>query len=154
MDSDENIAPALDEALKRRGYTELTPVQTAVLAKELKGADLLVSAQTGSGKTLAFGLNIAPTLLQDAKKLEHSSVPLALVVTPTRELAMQVKTELAWLYNDAHAVVTTCVGGMDIRAERRALQNGAHIVVGTPGRLRDHIAVSYTHLTLPTILLV
>ena len=139
MDNGDNIAPALDDALKRRGYTELTPVQTAVLAKELKGADLLVSAQTGSGKTLAFGLNIAPTLLQSAKKLERSLVPLALVVTPTRELAMQVKTELEWLYSDARAAVTTCVGGMDIRAERRALQYGAHIVVGTPGRLRDHI---------------
>ena len=77
MDNGDNIAPALDDALKRRGYTELTPVQTAVLAKELKGADLLVSAQTGSGKTLAFGLNIAPTLLQSAKKLERSLVPLA-----------------------------------------------------------------------------
>ena len=139
MKNDKDIVPALYQALKKRGYTELTPVQTAVLAKELRDADLLVSAQTGSGKTLAFGLNIAPTLLQGAKNFEYSPAPLALVVAPTRELAMQVKTELEWLYNDARASVTTCVGGMDIRDERRALQRGSHIVVGTPGRLRDHI---------------
>ena len=139
MNNDKDIVPALYQALKKRGYTELTPVQTAVLAKELRDADLLVSAQTGSGKTLAFGLNIAPTLLQGAKNFEYSPAPLALVVAPTRELAMQVKTELEWLYNDASASVTTCVGGMDIRDERRALQRGSHIVVGTPGRLRDHI---------------
>jgi ATP-dependent RNA helicase DeaD len=139
MNNHEGIVPALYQALNERGYTELTPVQTAVLAKELTAADLLVSAQTGSGKTLAFGLNIAPTLLQGAKSFEYAPAPLALVVAPTRELAMQVKTELEWLYINTRALVTTCVGGMDIRNERRALQRGSHIVVGTPGRLRDHI---------------
>jgi ATP-dependent RNA helicase DeaD len=62
----EGVIPALNEALTKRGYTELTPVQTAVIAKELKDSDLLVSAQTGSGKTVAFGLNMAPTLLDGA----------------------------------------------------------------------------------------
>ena len=135
----EGVVPALNEALSKRGYTELTPVQTAVIAEELKESDLLVSAQTGSGKTVAFGLNMAPTLLDGAEKFEHSSVPLALVVAPTRELAMQVKAELEWLYAKTSALVATCVGGMDMRNERRTLQRGAHIVVGTPGRLRDHI---------------
>jgi len=135
----DGVVPALNEALNRRGYTELTPVQTAVIAEELKESDLLVSAQTGSGKTVAFGLNLAPTLLDGAEKFEYSPVPLALVVAPTRELAMQVKAELEWLYAKTSALVATCVGGMDMRNERRALQRGAHIVVGTPGRLRDHI---------------
>ena len=135
----EGVVPALNEALTKRGYTELTPVQTAVIAEELKDSDLLVSAQTGSGKTVAFGLNMAPTLLDGAEKFEHSPVPLALVVAPTRELAMQVKSELEWLYANTSALVATCVGGMDMRNERRTLQRGAHIVVGTPGRLRDHI---------------
>ena len=133
------VVPALNEALTKRGYTELTPVQTAVIAEELKDSDLLVSAQTGSGKTVAFGLNMAPTLLDGAEKFGHSPVPLALVVAPTRELAMQVKSELEWLYANTSALVATCVGGMDMRNERRTLQRGAHIVVGTPGRLRDHI---------------
>ena len=135
----EGVIPALNEALSKRGYTELTPVQTAVIAEELKDSDLLVSAQTGSGKTVAFGLNMAPTLLDGAEKFEHSPVPLALVVAPTRELAMQVKAELEWLYAKTSALIATCVGGMDMRNERRTLQRGAHIVVGTPGRLRDHI---------------
>jgi ATP-dependent RNA helicase DeaD len=135
----EGVIPALNEALSKRGYTELTPVQTAVIGEELKDSDLLVSAQTGSGKTVAFGLNMAPTLLDGAEKFEHSPVPLALVVAPTRELAMQVKAELEWLYAKTSALIATCVGGMDMRNERRTLQRGAHIVVGTPGRLRDHI---------------
>jgi ATP-dependent RNA helicase DeaD len=135
----EGVIPALNETLSKRGYTELTPVQTAVIADDLKDSDLLVSAQTGSGKTVAFGLNMAPTLLDGAEKFEHSPVPLALVVAPTRELAMQVKAELEWLYAKTSALIATCVGGMDMRNERRTLQRGAHIVVGTPGRLRDHI---------------
>jgi len=131
--------PALNHALTKRGYTDLTPVQEAILDPELRDADLLVSAQTGSGKTIAFGLSLAPTLLGDAEKFEYSPVPLALVVAPTRELALQVKSELEWLYAVTGASVSSCVGGMDIREERRSLQRGAHIVVGTPGRLRDHI---------------
>jgi ATP-dependent RNA helicase DeaD len=65
--------------------------------------------------------------------------PLALIIAPTRELALQVQRELDWLYAEAGAKTASCVGGMDMRTERRALERGAHIVVGTPGRLRDHI---------------
>src|SRR5204862_736892 len=65
--------------------------------------------------------------------------PLALVIAPTRELALQVSRELVWLYAKAGARIATCVGGMDPSKERRALSHGAHIVVGTPGRLRDHL---------------
>ncbi len=135
----ETIAPALAGALAARGYETLTPVQMAVLAPEAATADLLVSAQTGSGKTVAFGIAIAPTLLGDAVRFNEIGAPLALVIAPTRELALQVKRELEWLYKDAGARLVSCVGGMDMRTERRALADGAHIVVGTPGRLRDHI---------------
>lgn len=133
------IAPALAGALAARGYAELTSVQTAVLVPEAADVDLLVSAQTGSGKTVAFGIAIAPTLLGDAEVLSAAGSPLALIIAPTRELALQVSRELEWLYAAAGARIATCVGGMDIRTERRALDRGAHIVVGTPGRLRDHI---------------
>src|SRR6201999_4145368 len=68
-----------------------------------------------------------------------AGLPLALVVAPTRELALQVQRELAWLYHYAGARVVSCVGGMDPGRERRELSAGAHIVVGTPGRLRDHL---------------
>lgn len=129
---------ALQDALDARGYDTLTPVQEAVLNPGYVGADLLVSAQTGSGKTLGFGLAIAPTILED-ETFGPAGAPLALVIAPTRELAMQVKRELAWLYAQAGVVMASTVGGMDMRDERRALERGAHVVVATPGRLRDHI---------------
>ena len=129
----------LQDALTARGYETLTPVQEAVTAPELDGADLLVSAQTGSGKTVGFGLAIGPTLLDADGRMPAAQTPVALIVAPTRELAMQVQRELAWLYADTGARFAACVGGMDMRDQRRALERGAHIVVGTPGRLTDHI---------------
>ena len=134
-----DLNPSLLQALTERGYSEPTPVQAAVLDPAAAGRDLLVSAQTGSGKTVAFGLAMAPQLLGDAGRAGPAGAPLALVVAPTRELALQVRTELAWLYAGALARVVACVGGTDIRGERRLLAAGAHIVVGTPGRLRDHL---------------
>jgi ATP-dependent RNA helicase DeaD len=131
--------PALARALAARGYTELTPVQQAVLQPEADARDLLVSAQTGSGKTVAFGLAFAPTLLGGETRLPRAGAPLALIVAPTRELAMQVGRELTWLYAETGARVASCIGGMDGQAEGRALIAGAHIVVGTPGRLCDHL---------------
>ena len=133
------IQPAIARALAKRGYETLTPVQEAVLAPELRDADLLVSAQTGSGKTVAFGISLAPTLMGEEETLPRADAPLALAIAPTRELAMQVERELAWLYDEAGARIATCVGGMNMMTERRTLERGAHIVVGTPGRLRDHI---------------
>ncbi|MCX7319735.1 MAG: DEAD/DEAH box helicase [Hyphomicrobiales bacterium] len=135
----ESTPPALARALAERNYSESTPVQTAVLADEAVGRDLLVSAQTGSGKTVAYGLAIAADLLAGAERLPNAGAPLALIVAPTRELALQVHGELTWLYAQAGARVVSCVGGMDPRAEQRALAAGAHIVVGTPGRLCDHL---------------
>src|SRR5450432_2658937 len=129
----------LARALAERNYDSPTPVQTAVLADAAAGRDLLVSAQTGSGKTVAYGLAIARNLLGDAARFERAAAPLALIVAPTRELALQVQRELAWLYQHADARVVSCVGGMDPRQEQRALAAGAHIVVGTPGRLCDHL---------------
>lgn len=133
------VKQALADALAARGYDKLTPVQLEVSKPELEGSDLLVSAQTGSGKTVGFGLAIAPTILGEGDAFDRAEAPLALVIAPTRELALQVKREFAWLYAKAGAVVASCVGGMDMRDERRALARGAHIVVATPGRLRDHI---------------
>ena len=135
------------DVLARKGYDTLTPVQEAVTQPDMQGRDLLVSAQTGSGKTIGFGLAIAPTLLGEDDTFGQAETPLALVIAPTRELAMQVKRELGWLYADAGASLASCVGGMDMRDERRALARGAHIVVATPGRLRDHIMRGSIDLT-------
>jgi len=132
--------PALRRALDARGYEQPTPVQEAVLQPGLETRDLLVSAQTGSGKTVAFGLAIAPTLLGDADRLPPAPQPMALVIAPTRELALQVQSELEWLYSETGARIASCIGGTDARAEARNLGRGAHIVVGTPGRLCDHLS--------------
>ncbi len=116
---------AIARALAERDYKEATPVQAAVMEADAEERDLLVSAQTGSGKTVAYGI--------------AAREPLALIIAPTRELALQVQRELNWLYQYAGARVVACVGGMDPGRERRQLQDGVHIVVGTPGRLRDHL---------------
>jgi len=134
-----NIGPALASALEKKGYTALTEVQDAVLAADAAARDMLVSAQTGSGKTVAFGMTIAETLLGGDATFGQAGLPQALIVAPTRELALQVERELTWLFAETRGRIASCVGGMDARTERRALQRGCHIVVGTPGRLRDHI---------------
>lgn len=131
--------PSLARALAQRGYAEPTSVQSAVLAPETTGRDLLVSAQTGSGKTVAFGLALADTVMGESETMPATQAPLVLVIAPTRELALQVHSELTWLYEFTGARILSCVGGMDARREARQLAAGCHIVVGTPGRLKDHI---------------
>ena len=131
--------PHLAEALEKRGFVTMTDVQSAVLADNCHKRDLLVSAQTGSGKTVAFGLSMADQLLGSDAENDLPSQPAALIITPTRELALQVKTELDWLYAETDLVLASAVGGMDIRAERRALSGRVDILIGTPGRLVDHL---------------
>jgi ATP-dependent RNA helicase DeaD len=132
-------SPTLARALAEHEYNDPTPVQSAVLAKEAEGRDIVVSAQTGSGKTVAYGLAMASNILTDAGRMAEVSTPVALIIAPTRELALQVERELKWLYEHTGARIISCVGGMDAGQERRKLAYGVHIVVGTPGRLRDHI---------------
>ncbi len=141
------VHPALDRALAARGYAEPTSVQLAVTEAPAT-ADLLVSAQTGSGKTVAFGLALAPTLLGDAERFNPpGQQPLALIIAPTRELAMQISREFEWLYAETNARIVQCVGGMSVRAEQQQLSRGAHIVIGTPGRLCDHLTKGYLDLS-------
>ncbi|WP_375380500.1 DEAD/DEAH box helicase [uncultured Sphingomonas sp.] len=140
------LPPPLQEALTERGYAAPTAVQSAMLEEGADTRDLIVSAQTGSGKTVAFGMAMAGQLLpriegEDAgfAPIAQPGAPLALVIAPTRELALQVSRELQWLYAKSGARIISCVGGMDPSRERRLLSHGAHVVVGTPGRLRDHL---------------
>jgi ATP-dependent RNA helicase DeaD len=139
MSAFENVEPALARVLNARGFNALTPVQSAVLSPDVQNADMVVSAQTGSGKTVAFGLALGAALLDGSQRLGPAGAPRALIIAPTRELAMQVRGELEWLFAPAGGRIASCVGGMDSRDERRALNHGAHIAVGTPGRLVDHI---------------
>ncbi len=144
--------PALDRALATRGYLEPTPVQLAVVQADITQPDgvrpdMLVSAQTGSGKTVAFGLALASSLLGDAERFDKAGNPQALIIAPTRELAMQISRELTWLFAETGARIVSCVGGMSVRDEQRQLSSGAHIVIGTPGRLCDHLTRGYLDLS-------
>ena len=139
MIKNNGIPDALAKAMIHRGYDKLTPVQEEVIKKNYSGLDLLVSAQTGSGKTIAFGFLIVENILGKDNYFKKSKLPQALIIVPTRELALQVKNELTWLLDSCEAKIISCVGGMDIRAEKRNLEMKPNIIVGTPGRLRDHI---------------
>ena len=132
-------SPPLARALAERNFDRLTPVQTAVLADDAAGRDLLVSAQTGSGKTVAYGLAIADELLGWRRAVRARRRPAGLDrrADARTGAAGPSRTRLALSVRDARVV--SCVGGMDPRREQRELAAGAHIVVGTPGRLCDHL---------------
>ena len=123
----------LARALEKKGFDVPTPVQRKVLDSDWAGRDLIVKARTGSGKTLAFLL----PLLQDMRVSER--VPRILVLAPTRELAQQTAREAEWLVRYLDVSVVSLVGGLEMSPQLRALREGAAIVVGTPGRTRDHI---------------
>ncbi len=120
--------------LAQLGYHQMTPIQAASLPPALEGKDLIAQAQTGSGKTAAFGLALLAGLNPRWFAVQ------ALVLCPTRELADQVSAEIRRLARaqDNIKVVTLC-GGVPLRGQRASLENGAHIVVGTPGRIMDHL---------------
>lgn len=133
------LEPALATAFARKGYEELTPVQAKVLDPALAGRDLRITSQTGSGKTIAIGLAIRADVAEPLPAKKGVARPRALVVAPTRELARQVEEELTWLYEDLGARVASTTGGASYREEHRALGAGPAVVVGTPGRLLDHL---------------
>ncbi|MCU0862838.1 MAG: DEAD/DEAH box helicase [Planctomycetes bacterium] len=130
-----SVPPSLQPALRRKGFSSLTAVQAAVLAADDGSRDLRLSSQTGSGKTVAIGIALARAVLPLA-----GNRPTTLVVAPTRELAAQVREELAWLFADFSGVrIGVVTGGTNITRERQLLHRGATILVGTPGRLLDHV---------------
>ena len=129
------LSPAALENLQRLGYQEMTPIQAASLPAALAGKDLIAQAKTGSGKTAAFALALLANLNPRRFAVQ------ALVLCPTRELADQVTLEVRRLAraDDNIKVVTLC-GGVPLRGQLATLEHGAHIVVGTPGRVMDHLA--------------
>jgi ATP-dependent RNA helicase DeaD len=142
------LGPALTGALEQRGFHQLTPVQKAVLDPSLADRDLRITSQTGSGKTVAIGFAVralvsAPPIAPSAAAPRGgagTARPRALVVAPTRELAKQVEEELRWLFAALGAKVASATGGASYQDERRALASGPALVVGTPGRLLDHLS--------------
>ena len=133
-----DVPAPLAAAMRKRGFEDLTAVQRAVLDATSDGCDLRISSQTGSGKTVAIGLGLSEHLSSVAKS--KTAGPSVLVLVPTRELAMQVREELQWLYAGIRGIRTEVVmGGTSIMLERRALSRWPQIVVGTPGRTLDHM---------------
>ncbi len=129
------LPPATLENLQRLGYEAMTPIQAASLPLALAGHDLIAQAKTGSGKTAAFALALLANLNPRRFAVQ------ALVLCPTRELAEQVTQELRRLARaEDHVKVLTLCGGATLRPQLASLAHGAHIVVGTPGRILDHLA--------------
>jgi len=141
-----DLPAPIAQALVARGFTELTAVQRAVVEAESAGRDLRISSRTGSGKTVAIGLALAahflekPADTQPRRSGDAAAHPRALVIVPTRELAAQVREELKWLFAGLPgATVEVVTGGTSILRERIALSRRPAFVVGTPGRLLDHL---------------
>ncbi len=139
VDFAELLGPALGAAIAEKGFTELTTVQKAVLDPALAGRDLRVTSQTGSGKTLAIGFAVRELAAQPSTAKDKVAHPRALVIVPTRELAKQVVQELTWLFAPLNVKVVSVTGGAVYRDEHRALSAGPSVVVGTPGRMLDHL---------------
>ncbi len=135
------LKPGTLENLQSLGYQVMTPIQAASLPPALAGKDLIAQAQTGSGKTAAFALALLSNL--NPRRFAVQS----LVLCPTRELADQVSTEIRRLARaDENIKVVTLCGGVALRGQRASLEHGAHVVVGTPGRVMDHLGREYLSL--------
>ncbi len=147
-------APAgLGAALRNAGFETFTAIQQAILQPELAGRDLRISSQTGSGKTVALGLLLAPSVqiaAADARprksRKSAPASPVALLIAPTRELAGQLGRELHWLYEPLGARVVVVTGGTSVVQERSQLYSLPHVVIGTPGRLLDHLRAGAMNL--------
>ena len=135
------LSPATLANLERLGYHQMTPIQAASLPPALAGRDLIAQAQTGSGKTAAFAL--AALVRLNPRRFAVQT----LVLCPTRELADQVAVEVRRLARaEENIKVVTLCGGVALRGQRASLEHGAHVVVGTPGRIMDHLARGYLNL--------
>lgn len=127
------VHPAIMESLDEMGFEEPTPIQAAAIPILLEGQDLIGQAQTGTGKTAAFAIPLLQCVEQDSR------TPQAVVLAPTRELALQVADDITRMGRYMHLKALALVGGHSIERQIRALRAGAPIVVGTPGRVMDHI---------------
>ena len=144
------INKTLGENISKRGFTKFTDVQNQVIHEKNVGRDLLVSSQTGSGKTLAYSLSISTEILNTKK--QKKSTPSGLIITPTRELALQVFQEVQWLFQNTNLIAVTSIGGMDINKERAKISRSFDLLIGTPGRVNDHLRKKYLNLSELSVL--
>lgn len=136
-----NLAPELLKALTESGYTTPTPIQAQAIPVALAGGDLMAGAQTGTGKTAAFSLPLLQKLLPLANtSASPAKHPVrALILTPTRELAIQVEESVKAYAKHTPLRSLVVYGGVDIKTQTPHLKNGVEVLVATPGRLLDHI---------------
>jgi ATP-dependent RNA helicase DeaD len=129
------LSAAMHGALREAGYIEPTPIQAGLIPRALAGVDVLGQARTGTGKTAAFAIPILERLV-----LRKHAAPQAMVLVPTRELAVQVREEIIKLSHGRKVHTVALYGGKPIREQIEKLKRGVDVVVGTPGRVLDHIA--------------
>lgn len=137
-----NLSPETLKVLQAKGFTEMTPVQSQSFSEIFSGKDVVARSRTGTGKTLAFGLPIIERLVADGidATSRRGDLPVVLILEPTRELAIQVAQELEVILRPHRLRVEAIYGGTSFSAQQDALRRGIHILVGTPGRMLDHIS--------------
>ncbi len=128
-----NLEPMILKAVKRMGFEEATPIQEQTIPLALEGRDMIGRAQTGTGKTAAYGIPLIDKSTARSRRIQ------GLVITPTRELAIQVSEELNRIGQDKHIWALPVYGGQEMERQIRALRKGPQIIVATPGRLMDHM---------------
>jgi ATP-dependent RNA helicase RhlE len=134
--SDLPLSAPLKSNLAKHGFTEPTPVQALAIVPALAGRDLVATAQTGTGKTLAF---VLPIIHLIAKQPPHSGIR-AVILSPTRELAMQINETFAKMAVGTGIRATVVVGGLNERSQLQSIRKGAHVLIATPGRLYDFLS--------------
>ena len=145
--SDWNLDSRIADAISSKGWKNPTEIQVESIPVARQGRDVVGQARTGSGKTAAFGIPII-------EATNASGQPQAIILCPTRELAVQVAEELTWLQGESGLTIQTVYGGTDIEKQAKELQSGSDIIVGTPGRVidmskRGHLNLSeITHFCL------
>ncbi len=128
------LSDAVLRAVADMGFEAASPIQAQAIPAQLEGHDMIGQAQTGTGKTAAFGIPLLQKIDAENRKLQ------AIVLLPTRELAIQVAEEIRHLAKFMHGIrVLPVYGGQDIVRQIRALKDGAQVVIGTPGRVMDHM---------------
>ena len=129
------LSDVMMKALERAGYEEPSPVQSGVIPKALEGLDVIGQARTGTGKTAAFAIPV----LEQLADPEEIHEPQAIVLVPTRELSIQVRDEFRKLAHGQGITIEAIYGGVSIKDQIDKLKRGVQVVIGTPGRVIDHI---------------
>jgi len=145
-----NMSPLTQKVLIDKGFTVMTPVQSQSYKEVFDGNDVVARSRTGTGKTFAFGLPLIEKIVsQGANNLPSSKLPVILILEPTRELAMQVAQELSTVCRPHRLRISAIYGGVPFFKQSEQIANGVHIIVGTPGRILDHISrgtVDFSHV--------